>query len=616
MVLNDFLAILDKVKKRGKAYEAMCPAHDDKKPSLSISEGEDGRILVHCHAGCSLEDILAALSLDARDLFSDNGPRPNNEPFNTYNYVNADNKLLYQVCRFPNKKFVQRRPDGYGGWEWNLKGLERVPYNLPVIRQAINASETIYICEGEKDCNRLSAIGLAATTNSGGAGKWTDKLSAYFKGANVLIIPDNDQTGKDHAMEVAKSLDGVAASIKILELPNLPEKGDISDWLKAGHGKEDLKNLAEGKGVLCTTPINTPCTQTTETSPLVLRPWSEVLSESVEDREWSVHGMLPKTGLAILGGWAKEGKSTLAIHLCRSIAQGKPFLSRETEKTPAIYVNYEMPEDYRAELMAASDVPDGAYWLDRPRHVLSIETVRRIIKQADSDHGLLVIDTFRGAFRLVGDSENQVGGSGVIVRDLQKVAIETGWLILLLHHKNKSGRLSGTGDFQAAADVIMLWKRPNPAEPGALEVEGRMAPIEPLAVKLTLGGAEYLGDAKDTILAEDMKQVLEGLTDDPAPAAEVAEALQMPAGSVRVYLGRLYRDGKIERSGSGKRGNPYLYFKTNDVESVQSVKDRVVQNTENKTPGEAQEERMSLDEFKQACISEFDAEEIPKEAPF
>jgi len=608
--LELILSKLDRVKKCAKGYIAGCPAHEDKMPSLSVSTGKDGRVLLHCHAGCQTSDILSALGLEPKDLFLDNENKPKNEPLTTYDYRDANGKLLYQVCRFPNKRFVQRRSDGRGGWLYNLNGVQRVPYSLPAVIEAINAGEIIYIVEGEKDADRLAALGLTTTTNSGGAGKWTDNLSAHFKDANVVILPDNDKPGKDHAKVVAQSLDGVAASVKIPELAGLPEKGDVSDWLSAENTAEDLK------GVLCTTPIYTPCTQTTQNSKISLRPWSEVLLDSVEEREWLLDGIMPKIGLALLVGWSKEGKSTLAIHLCRAVAEGLPFLGRDTQKMPAVYVNYEMPEDYRAELIAAANIPEGAFWLDRPEHVLSCETIRRIINETGSDCGLLVIDSFRGAFRPTGDAENSVGGAGVVCRDLQKLAAETGWLILLIHHKNRSGKFSGTGDFHAAADVILSWKRSNPAEPGSLEVEGRMAPVEPLAVKLTLQGAEFLGDAKEILAAEDMKRVLEVLTEEPIEAAKIGEVLEMRTGSARSYLSRLYQDGKIGRNGNGKRGDPYTYFVTTEqrqpatggesVESVQTVKTGVVHNTQ----------KLSFDECKQMIIDEFDATEIPGGAPF
>ncbi|QBR40564.1 hypothetical protein EHF36_07935 [Kerstersia gyiorum] len=109
---------------------------------------------------------------------------------------------------------------------------------------ASSPDETVYIVEGEKDADRLASLHLVATCNSGGAGKWSEKYSQHLKGRNVIILPDNDEPGREHAALVAKSLTGVAASITVLALPGLPEKGDVSDWLDAGHTVAELMDLA------------------------------------------------------------------------------------------------------------------------------------------------------------------------------------------------------------------------------------------------------------------------------------------------------------------------------------------------------------------------------------
>jgi len=159
----------------------------------------------------------------------------------TYDYQDAPGKLLFQVCRLEPKSFRQRRPDRKGGWVWNMARAQLVPYRLPGLLKA----NCIFIVEGEKDADRLVALGLAATCNPGGAGKWRKDFGRYFQGKAVIILPDNDPPGKTHAQYVARSLHGIAASVKVAELPGLPLKGDVSDWLKAGGAVEQLKALVE-----------------------------------------------------------------------------------------------------------------------------------------------------------------------------------------------------------------------------------------------------------------------------------------------------------------------------------------------------------------------------------
>jgi hypothetical protein len=159
----------------------------------------------------------------------------------TYDYHDAAGNLLFQVCRMEPKRFLQRRPDGAGGWIWNLTGIEPVLYHLPELVSAA----LVYKVEGEKDVDRLRALGLMATCNAMGAGKWRKNYNWHLKGKAVVILPDNDKAGKDHAQNVARELHGIAASVKVIELPGLPEKGDVSDWLDAGGTLEQLRGLVQ-----------------------------------------------------------------------------------------------------------------------------------------------------------------------------------------------------------------------------------------------------------------------------------------------------------------------------------------------------------------------------------
>ncbi|WP_225783682.1 toprim domain-containing protein [Xenophilus sp. Marseille-Q4582] len=157
----------------------------------------------------------------------------------TYDYRAEDGTVLFQVVRMEPKTFRQRRPDG-DGWSWTVKGVRVVPYNLPFMQS--RPSAPVFVVEGEKDVDRLTKLGVVATCNAAGAGKWTDEHAQFLKGRRVVILPDNDDAGRKHAQKVAKSLRGIA-EVSIVELPCLPEKGDISDWLDAGGTVEALAQL-------------------------------------------------------------------------------------------------------------------------------------------------------------------------------------------------------------------------------------------------------------------------------------------------------------------------------------------------------------------------------------
>ncbi|MCX6376250.1 MAG: phage/plasmid primase, P4 family, partial [Armatimonadetes bacterium] len=134
-------------------------------------------------------------------------------------------------------------PDGAGGWVWNLQGVEPTLYRLPQVIEAVCKGEVVFVVEGERDVHSLESIGLTATTNAMGAGKWRDSYSETLRGAKVAILPDADPAGRKHGEQVARSLHGKASSVKVIELPGLAEKQDVSDWLRAGHTREELLAL-------------------------------------------------------------------------------------------------------------------------------------------------------------------------------------------------------------------------------------------------------------------------------------------------------------------------------------------------------------------------------------
>jgi len=239
--LSEVLTYLRAVRgpdERGE-YVCWCPFHPDgqgKPPHhANLQVSERGFYCHACGAGGSLGQLAEHLGIAAVTGGS--------SPESTYDYRDETGTLLYQVCRYPRKRFLQRRPDGDGGWAWNLRGVPRVLYRLPELQADREA--TVCIVEGEKDADRLAREGLVATTNSGGAGKWRREYTDLLRGREVAIIPDNDEPGRRHAHGVAHSLQSRARSVKVLELPELPEKGDVSDWFAAGHTTAELQALLE-----------------------------------------------------------------------------------------------------------------------------------------------------------------------------------------------------------------------------------------------------------------------------------------------------------------------------------------------------------------------------------
>lgn len=278
----DYVADSNPIR-QGNEWKILCPAHGDTNASLYFKGGDNGGIVLTCHGGCSRESVVRALGLKMSDLFADEnrqqagsqrpsnksggtvkgkqGGKPGGKPpwekpiLATYDYTDESGRLLYQVVRHPpkptgEKDFSQRHKtveNGSAKWAWNLKGVEPTIFKLPKVIEAIRQDVTVYIVEGEKDVLSMEALGFVATCNSGGAGKWRESFSKYFGDSKVIILPDNDDRGREHARLVASTLKETATEIRILDLPGLPQKGDVSDWVESGGTREKLDSLiAEG----------------------------------------------------------------------------------------------------------------------------------------------------------------------------------------------------------------------------------------------------------------------------------------------------------------------------------------------------------------------------------
>ena len=232
-----------KNKGEGGGWSARCPAHgQDKKPSLSINTNKDGDILVHCHAGCSVQDICSAIGIGVRDLFLEKNTL--DEPMKkklvkTYLYREPDGKPCLRIMRYEPKTFRQQRWDGN---DWNWKGDKpKLLYNLPEL--LAQPERLVMLVEGEKDADLLSSKGFLATCNPGGAGKFREEYVSPLENRIVVLVADNDLSGAKDVVQKAQYLIG-KCEVRILELEGLPIGGDISDWFSDnGNSASLLKEL-------------------------------------------------------------------------------------------------------------------------------------------------------------------------------------------------------------------------------------------------------------------------------------------------------------------------------------------------------------------------------------
>lgn len=300
--IDEVLACLENVKTTKGGWTARCPAHDDKKNSLSLKVGDDQRVLAKCHAGCQFQAIVDATPLTVDQFFP---PKPfkkkNSEIIATYDYTDEKGNLLYQVCRTKDKQFPQRRPDRKDGWLWGLGDVEPVLYRLPQVLFAIQDRQTLFIVEGEKDADRLLALGASATTSPMGAGKWRESYTKTLQGCKeAVLLPDNDPPGQAHTERIAAELHNIGVKVKILQLPDLPPGGDVSDWLDADGTLNKLLALIEQ-----TKPFNTNANITA--------------TASLEEESFPLTSCLPPFPISVLPQSVQEIVTAYADSVCAAI---------------------------------------------------------------------------------------------------------------------------------------------------------------------------------------------------------------------------------------------------------------------------------------------------------
>lgn len=385
MTLDAFILRFEEpIKRTQTGYLVRCPAHEDKQASLSVTQGNDGKILVKCFAGCAFTEIVSALGLEPKDLFPEKAtdwkparppqrkpiqkpkpdndvndplavaagsdPEPKSEIETIYSYRDALDREVYQAIRLKPKSFRQRRWDG-SKWVWNMNGVERVLYRLPVITKV----QTVWVVEGEKDADNLSTLGFQATCNVAGAGKWLDGYTESLKGKDVVLCGDNDKAGQDHIRIVFDSIAGKAKTVRIVKVP-APNK-DISDYI-ATFATTELARAAINELLLDTIPfvdgIKLPLYTMAEIEPKYAQQAQRQSAVSLNFSSWlptlgrRVRPIIPGE-LVLMVGDTGAGKTALLQNVANS-----------TQDLWTLMFEMELPEELLFERFIASRNEGGA----------------------------------------------------------------------------------------------------------------------------------------------------------------------------------------------------------------------------------------------------------------
>jgi len=520
---------------------------------------------MRCQQSGSLPDLAAKLHVRPDDALDDRMDA-------VYDYRDEEGRLLFQVVRFRfPKDFRQRRPDGPGRWVWNLTGVRRVPYRLPELLQSDRA-EVVFIPEGEKDVERLRSLGLVATCNPMGAGKWRQEFNHHFRGRKVVAVEDNDEEGRKHAAGVMRQLSTVTTQAGVLRLPGLPLKGDVSEWLDAGGTKEQLLALAAAA---------IPASGTSFDGLISAR---DLMSMQIPEPRWAIPGLLPE-GLSILGGKPKTGKSWLALQWSVAVAAGGTASGEvAVEQGQVLYLaledtNRRLQDRLGLLLGGGQATPTlalGTKWdrldeggLDRLDLWLSANPGARLV----------VIDTLakvrtpRARNDVLYDSDYEVVGA------LKRLAETHSVAILLVHHLRKQqtsdpvDALSGTLGLSGAADGVLVLTKERRAREATLFVTGRDLDERELALEWDdiLSSWRLVGDAETARLSRERQEIVDLFRREagrPMGPALVARLLGKGLGAARKLLWQMAKDSQLDcsdglyslpqlgnRSSSGISGN-------------------------------------------------------------
>jgi hypothetical protein len=554
-VKDAILARLEKLKgpDHNGEYTAICPFHKDTNPSLNVNFEKGVYKCFGCESSGPVSRLAMALGIPPN--------RPERQIEAVYDYTDSEGKVLFQAVRYSPKGFSQRRPDGAGGWVYDLKGVRRVLYRLPEVLEAVRKGVMVYIVEGEKDADNLVKLGLVATTSPMGAGKWKPEYSETLTGANVVILPDTDEPGRKHAAQVAQSLAGKAKSIKVVELPGEGVK-DASDWLQAGGNRAELEHLVSEAKALEPKPHST----------FNLTKLSDLLAEPAEDIAFVWADTLPRGGLSLLVAKPKVGKSTFARNLALKVARGDgEFLGRAIT-TPGPDVLF-LLEEKRSEVkkhferMGAGDLPILVHIGSAPEQAL--EELRKVI--TDTGAVFCVVDPLQRLVRI--PDLNDYSSVSLALEPLEQIARTTGCHIMLIHHANKGiGReggdmiLGSTALFGGVDCALIMRRTENHRTIESIQRYGEDLPRTVLSFDPVTGVTTSGGTLEDAQLAECGKDVLEFLANrEPTSETDIKENIpvgQYGRGLISKALRKLKEQGRVERHGSGKRNDPYLYSLT------------------------------------------------------
>lgn len=472
------------------------PDHDDKHPSWRWDRNSKKAFCTCIQKSHSVVDVvMETKGLGFKDAahqvrdhlgISDNGggpPKQQGLPFHHYQlgtpsekyaYTDEDGNALLYACRFDNppgssktKEFRQCKANGI---DWGVEGVRRVLYHLPQLKQA----GVVHVGEGEKVVHALENLGLAATTNLGGAGKWKKVDAEQLAGKDqVIIFEDNDEPGRRHAQDIARSLSGRVRSIKVISFPELPEKADVADFIASYGGDKDAALEALMVRVEAAEAYQAPVNEAPVDLESAVVEVGDLVEMDIPEKDCFLRPWLYDPSISLLTGFRGIGKTFFAIGIGNAVARGEKFSVWECETpAPVLYVDGEMSfkdiQERSRLLKMAEGVRENPFFYlsdDRlvsaglPRTNLTNEDTRARLKALALKLGsrLMILDNL--ASLCPGLDENSKQDWDPLNQwliDLRFNGIST----LMLHHVNKEGGQRGTSAREDNIDISISLEKP------------------------------------------------------------------------------------------------------------------------------------------------------------
>jgi hypothetical protein len=580
---------LGNAKKVNGQWLASCPVpghgrgNGDKNPSLSISDGEDGRPLFHCHGGCDQHTVFATMR--ELKMLPDLEQRP--EPLSLikpmvasrqleqeWNYTDEEGVVLFIKQRYKTtdskgKDYKLIKVDEAGRRHAAMGDARIVPYKLPELLDAISKGRYVYLTEGEKAADAIISLGSVATTSHAGSGSWPEAITQYFAGANVVILPDNDAPGWKYAKKSAAKILPIAKSVRVIDLGGDDLGDDAHEWIHLqGKTRQDLADLVKGQAPITTeqeiktperlkektTEAPAPLSPASSSTPaeqqaapdaeqkaqrrtLTLEAWDDIRDEPVE---WLIDRVIPKQGFCALYGPPGSFKSFIALDIAAAIARHAEWFgqaARPSDNGAVIYIAGEGHGGIGARIKACRihhQIEAGIpiYFL---RHQVNLRSsmedisslmyaMNELVTAINCKVDLIVIDTLARAFG--GGNENSSEDMGAFITSCGQIQEHFKAALLVIHHSGKdvAKGLRGHSSLLGAVDTELELIRFDDQAKGVLTVSKQKDGEDGLRFGFEMVEIDIEDDGKPSLSLDETRKSLAVQPSDEALQSRMSEA--------------------------------------------------------------------------------------------